>query len=102
VVTDNPSVENVTFYYNGSAQNGPQDPVLTFTLNSSIGSVNEGGAFTYQTNGENENGGYTMIDQGQGQLSVPNGVPEPASLSLMGGSLLALSLLSRRLVRAKM
>jgi len=101
-ITDNPSIDNVSFTYTGSQLAGTGGTVLTFTLVSVYGSPSSVlGVYAYNTSGESI-GSYILDDQGQGQLQVPNALPEPASLGLMGGSLIALGLLSRRwLLRRK-
>jgi hypothetical protein len=91
-IADNPGILNVTFYYNGPSMNGPQNPLLVLTLNSSISAGSAAGVYTYQTNGEDLNGGYTLVDGGQGQTTIPLAAPEPVTTVLLGAGLMALGL----------
>jgi hypothetical protein len=90
-IVDNSGILNVTFDYNGSPTNGPQNPVVTLALFSSIGAA-AAGVYSYQTNGEDLNGGYTLVDTGQGQTAVPLATPEPGTMALLGAALLPLVL----------
>jgi hypothetical protein len=90
-IADNPGILNVTFYYNGPPINGPEGPLLALSLYSSIGAGSAAGVYTYQTNGEDLNGGYTLTDQGQGQTTIPLAAPEPVTMALLGAGLLVLA-----------
>jgi len=69
-------------------------------MDSSLNSVTTG-VYSYQTNGKNQNGGYTLIDQGQGETTVPtySTSPEPTTMALLGGGLIGSALLRRKLAR---
>jgi len=95
---DDPTVKNVTFYYTGATTNGPT-VISAFTYDSIYGTPTEG-VFSYQDTKIQT----LTLDQGQGPILVPSttiplGVPEPASVLLIGGGLIALALVGRRRAR---
>jgi hypothetical protein len=90
-IPDDPNILNITFSYNGTAVDGPQNPLVDLTLYSTLSAGNASGVYSYQTNGEDLNGGYTLVDQGQGQTTVPTATaPEPAASTLLGAGLIGL------------
>jgi PEP-CTERM motif len=83
--TDNSSIVNATFVYVGtpSPDPGPIGPVGGFSLESIYSTINTGGTFTYQAEklDGTQDAGIGSIDIPE-QGSVPNTVPEPASIAL--------------------
>lgn len=90
LVTDT-SVTNVTFWYEGSGTTGP-GLIGTFSLISTDNQKSLGGTYSYLTGGDQ----VGSVDQGQGPTTVPSSAPEPASLGLIGASLLGLGAVARR------
>ncbi|MGA2598758.1 MAG: VPLPA-CTERM sorting domain-containing protein [Bryobacteraceae bacterium] len=96
---DDPGVENITFYYTGATTNGPT-VISAFTYDSIYGTPTEG-TFSYQDTKIQT----LTLDQGQGPILIPStttslsGVPEPASVLMIGGGLIALALVGRRRAR---
>lgn len=90
--TDNPGILNLTWKYTGPIKNGPINDLPGFAAESIFGLTHEG-QFTYQA--EKTNG---MADQGIGPIEIPSGVPEPGSMALIGGGLVGLAMLRRKLV----
>jgi hypothetical protein len=83
---DDPTLENVTFYYMGGITLvGPQTNLGPFNIVSSSDSENAGGVFAYQAG--KQSGGN---DQGQGPLTIPGNVPEGSELSMLGISGIAM------------
>ena len=87
--------ENVSFWYGGADEAGPVSNLGSFSILSTDQAKNLSGAYSYQTSGTSD----IVVDQGDGPTEVPSGVPEPASLGIIGMSLLGLGVLVRR--RAK-
>jgi PEP-CTERM motif len=93
-VTDGASLENVTWTYTGSNVAGPT-VISGFSFKSTDGNI-AAGQFSAQSM-NNVTGG---VDDQEGPVNVPDPpAPEPASIGLMGGSLIGLAMFSRRLVR---
>jgi len=93
-VTDNASLENVTWTYTGSNVAGPT-VISGFSFKSTYGSIISGQFSAQSMN--NISGG---VDDQEGPVNVPDPpAPEPASFGLMGGSLIGLGMISRRLLR---
>ena len=92
---DNPNLYNLVFTYTGPVETGP----LTldgFSAESTSGTLNKNGFFSYQAQ---KTANTSAPDQGLGPINIPNAVqttPEPASLALMGGGLVAFAALGRR------
>jgi hypothetical protein len=77
---------------------GPQESLFVFFADSTFGPNTQLNPFTGQSSKFNplsptETGTPTGNN---GQVDVPAGVPEPATMSLMGGALLGLAVLARR------
>jgi PEP-CTERM motif-containing protein len=93
-VTDSASLENVTWTYTGSNVAGP-----TVLSGFSFGST-DGHIATGQFSAQSMNNISLGVDDQEGPVNVPDPpVPEPASLGLMGGSLIGLGMFSKRLLR---
>ena len=92
-VTDG-SLENVTWTYTGSNVAGPT-VISGFSFKSIDGIIATG-----QFSAQSMNNVSTGVDDQEGPVNVPDPpAPEPASLGLMGGSLIGLAMFSRRLLR---
>ena len=94
---DSAAVGNLVFKYNtgGPALNAPPNAANTiisgFSARSIFGLTAEAGFAVDNTKNRNNS------NQGSGGfVDVPVGVPEPATMGLMGGALLGLGLLARR------
>jgi hypothetical protein len=94
---DDPAAANVTFYYTGAIIAGPAI-VSPFSYDSTYGDP-QIGVFSYQAT-KNQN---KTVDQGQGPIEIPvapsgpqGGVPEPASVLMLGAGLIALAQIGRR------
>jgi hypothetical protein len=92
LITDSPSYLNITFYYTGVTQTGPITSIDGFSFESSTGTANPDGIFSYQAT-KIQNG---KPDQGQGNVDIPQTVPEPASVLLIGGGLVGLAFVRRK------
>jgi hypothetical protein len=91
VVPDSSSLPNLTFYTTQTLQGPEDDDGVAFesTLAPAFLST---GWYTYQA----FNTSSTQTDQGSGNILLPGAAPEPATMVLMGGALLALGLVRRR------
>lgn len=98
-IADNPIISNATFTYtSGTPLVGPQNVLGLFSVTTTgtiLGSNNI--AFAFST-AHMPNTGFA--DQGAGVVNGPTlaGVPEPGSMLLIGGGLVGLALLRRKLV----
>jgi hypothetical protein len=95
---DDAGLLNLTFYYTGAVITGPVT-FTGFTIETmpGYGDTNPNGKFTSQAT-ETSSG---LTNQVSGSIGVPaaptSGVPEPASTLLVGGGLLALGTVGRRM-----
>jgi hypothetical protein len=95
---DSATLENVTFFYTGSTPIvGSGQTIGSFVYDSTSGTITLGN-FSAQT--ENTATGGVDQQDGPAGIDIPaSSLPEPASFGLIGGSLIALSFFSRRLLR---
>ncbi len=97
---DSPTIQNVTFNYNGPVIAGPQG-LGTFNIVSNLGGQKLGQFAAQATNNNRDSIAFNQAAQNVGQVGVPAGVgnvPEPGSMMLIGGGLVGLALLRRKLV----
>jgi hypothetical protein len=95
IIPDSPSILNLVFTYNGAIA-----PVPTiaagpsgFGALSTLVQANPNGFFTYQAQKITN---LTASDQGQGPTSVPTAIPEPLSMTMLGGGLALIGMLRFR------
>ena len=79
--TDNPAIANVTWTYTGPTTLVGQANIGAFSVDSQVGTTTEG-VFTSQTHRLVD--GKIDANITEAQVPVPAGVPEPASLALVG------------------
>jgi hypothetical protein len=92
LISDSGGYLNITFYYTGATQTGPITSIDGFSFQSTTGTANPNGIFSYQAT-KIQNG---KPDQGQGNVDIPQSVPEPASVLLIGGGLVGLAFVRRK------
>ncbi|MBV8895198.1 MAG: PEP-CTERM sorting domain-containing protein [Acidobacteriaceae bacterium] len=91
-----PSCDNIRFTYTGSTTLSGNLILGTFTVDSSLTGENLGGFY----DGQATNTTMGTLNGNAGNIGVPaSGVPEPMSLSLLGGGLAALGLMRWRKAR---
>lgn len=79
--TDNPHISNATWTYTGPTTVVGQANMGTFSVDSQLGTTKDG-TFTSQTHRQVD--GKVDANITEAQVPVPAGVPEPASLALVG------------------
>lgn len=93
---DDAAAPNLVFTYTGATVEGAINPILDFTVEST-NSGQKLGDFQAQ---DSKNSPNPLEDgtpaSNEGNVAVPSAVPEPATMSLIGGSLLGLVALRRR------
>lgn len=97
IPADSGSVLNVTYSYTGAVTPGPTT-ITGFNLISQFGSTTPG-AYAYQVtdNTNSLTNGFAL--RNAGTTPVPLGVPEPASMLLIGGGLISLAAFRRKFAR---
>jgi hypothetical protein len=92
-VPDSASITNLTFYYTGPPTTLPGGSTVGgFGADSAAASNSTSGWFSYQA----IKTALGTTDQGDGNLEVPVGTPEPMTMSLLGGGLALLGALRFR------
>lgn len=104
---DNSAITNVSYFYNGPVVPTPGGPkpalgptnLSNFVIGSSL-NRQVAGFYTGQATKNTSDGSDGTLTQNFGSVNVPGGVPEPASMILIGSGLVGIAVFRRKLIRS--